>query len=221
VTDSEPTATAHQVWDRNWNSAEQRARWLKPEPLVQSLVPLLRARNLTRVLDVGCGLGRHAHYLACQGFTCSGIDASETGLAYARSEAAKAHVRIDYRAGLFYALAYAERSFDAVIAWNVIYHGDGAVAQRAIDQIARVLVPGGLCVGSMLSKRNAAYGSGRQVSQDTFVVEAASDDKVHPHYYVDARTLVQQYNAFEVLELRDVEQSPGAFHWQFVFERRA
>jgi tellurite methyltransferase len=220
VTNSEPTATAHQVWDRNWNSAEQRTRWLEPEPLVESIVPVLKTRNLTRVLDLGCGLGRHAHYLASHGLTCAGIDASETGLAYARAQAVSARMTIDYRRGFFYALPYAEHSFDAVIAWNVIYHGDAAVAQRAVNEIARVLAPGGLCVGSMLSKRNVAYGCGRLVSKDTFVVDGAGDDKVHPHYYVDARTLLEHFNAFEVLELTDVEQSPGAFHWQFVFERR-
>jgi SAM-dependent methyltransferase len=180
---------------------------------------MLHARGFTRVLDVGCGVGRHARYLASQGFACVGIDASEAGLAFARAEAERAGLNIDYRVGPFYALPFADHSFDAAIAWNVIYHGDREIARRAIDEIARVLVPGGVFVGTMLSKRNRAYGVGREVSKDTFVVDDATDDKVHPHVYVNSRDVLVLHRAFEVLALQDVEQTPGANHWQFVFER--
>jgi tellurite methyltransferase len=216
---SEPLATAHEVWDRNWSNPEQRARWLEPHPSVQALVPLLRARGLTRVLDVGCGVGRHAQYLASQGFTCAGIHASQSGLEYARVQATQAGLHIDYRVGPFYALPYADRSFDALIAWNVIYHGDLEVAQRAIDEFARVLVRGGLYIGTMLSQRNRAYGVGREVSRDTYVVDDASDDKVHPHLYLSAAQVVALYRGFEALMLEDVEQGSGHHHWHVIFER--
>jgi SAM-dependent methyltransferase len=217
----ERLASAHEAWDRSWTSPAQRARWLAPEPLVQAMAPLLRARGFSRVLDVGCGLGRHAHYLAVQGLTCSGIDASQTGLDYARGEAAAAGLAIDYRVGPFYELPYADQSFDGLIAWNVIYHGDGDVAQRAIDEFARVLVPAGIYVGTMLSRRNHGYGFGREVRPHTFVVDDASDDKVHPHFYADASTVLSLHRGFDVLDLRDHAHAPGANHWQFIFERRA
>ena len=195
--------------------------WLAPESLVQAMVPLLRARGFSRVLDVGCGLGRHAHHLAAHGFVCSGIDASQTGLDYARGVAAAAGLSIDYRVGPFYELPYANQSFDGLIAWNVIYHGDGDVVQRAIAEFARVLVPGGIYVGTMLSRRNREYGQGREIRQHTFVVDEATDDKVHPHFYADATTVLSLHRGFEVLDLRDHAQAPGANHWQFTFERQA
>src|ERR671924_1433798 len=69
---SEHLATAHQEWDKRWQIPEQRTRWLEPDPLVRSLVPLLRARGFARVLDLGCGIGRHAIYLASEGFLSVG-----------------------------------------------------------------------------------------------------------------------------------------------------
>jgi hypothetical protein len=66
------------------------------------------------------------------------------------------------------------------IAWNVIYHSDGEPVQRAINEIRRVLVPGGIYVGTMLSRRNAGFGIGRRVAPDTFVVDGADTDKAHP-----------------------------------------
>ena len=214
----EELATAHDAWDQRWASEGERSRWIEPVPLVVGLVPLLESR--ARVLDLGCGIGRHAHFLASNGFTCVGIDGSEVGLTFARSRAASDGVSVLYRSGVFYDLGdFEAASFEAVVAWNVIYHGDHDVVQRAEDEIARVLVPGGLLVGSLLSKRNANYGRGREVRPDTFVIDDADDDKVHPHFYCDARGLLDLHRQFEPLELRDREQTPGAFHWEYLLER--
>jgi 2-polyprenyl-3-methyl-5-hydroxy-6-metoxy-1,4-benzoquinol methylase len=217
---AEHLATAHQTWDANWTSPEERVRWLTPETSVQAVVPLLRERGFQRVLDVGCGVGRHAQYLASEGFTCTGIDASEAGLDFARRAAQATGVHVEYRSAPFYRLPFEERSFDALIAWNVIYHGDREVAQRAIAEFARVLVPGGLYLGTMLSQRNTGFGIGREVSQDTFVVDGATDDKVHPHLYLSGLDVLALHRDFEVLALQDVAQSPGHWHWSFTFERR-
>jgi 2-polyprenyl-3-methyl-5-hydroxy-6-metoxy-1,4-benzoquinol methylase len=213
-------ATAHQTWDRNWTQASERSRWSQAEPLVEALVPLLRERGFTRAIDVGCGIGRHALFLAHSGFQVSGVDASEVGLAQAIKRADEAGVSIDYRMASFYELPFENNSFDAAIAWNVLYHGDGEIARTAIAEIHRVLKPGALYVGTMLSSRNTGFGTGTQIRPGTFVVPDATDDKVHPHFYCDSRTLMQLHEGFEVLNLRDREQSPGAYHWEFTFERR-
>jgi 2-polyprenyl-3-methyl-5-hydroxy-6-metoxy-1,4-benzoquinol methylase len=213
-------ATAHQNWDERWNDAAVRAGWEQPDNLVQALVPRMRQRGLKRVLDLGCGIGRHAQYMAAQGFVSVGVDASHSALSHAHERAAAAGLSIDYRLGTFYEPGLADGSFDVVIAWNVLYHGDGEIAGRAIDGIRRVLVPGGLYVGSMLSKRNAGYGRGREVRPGTFVVDDDPGDKVHPHFYCDGQTLVGLHRAFEILDLRDHEQTPGAYHWEFTMERR-
>ena len=169
-------------------------------------------------MELGCGIGRHAQALASEGFECVGIDASPHGIAEARRNAEAAGLSIDYREGPLPPLPFESSSFELVIAWNVVYHGDGESIGRALDEVRRVLAPGGLYVSTMLSKRNAQFGIGTEVRPDTFVVEGASDDKAHPHFYCDATTLLQLHHGFEVLQLRDREQRPGAFHWEAVFE---
>jgi SAM-dependent methyltransferase len=220
-TESENLATAYEAWDKNWTSDDERNKWLEPDPLVRAMIPLLEQRGFSRLLDLGCGVGRHAHYLVSQGFTCVGIDGSESGLAWARERAAVARLAIDYRVGTFYDVPLADRSFEAIIAWNVIYHGDHDIAQQAVDEIARLLVPGGLYVGTMLSKRNIDYGQGREVRPGTFVIDDADNDHVHPHYYCDGAELMDLHRGFEVLNLRDHNQGSGHNHWEFTFERRS
>ena len=53
-------ATAVEAWDERWTTPEGRADWLAPHPAVAALVPVLKARGTQHVLDLGCGVGRHA-----------------------------------------------------------------------------------------------------------------------------------------------------------------
>lgn len=50
-----------------------------------------------KILDIGCGTGRHAVELAQRGYTVTGIDLSESMLTVAKEKAAKAAVSVDFR----------------------------------------------------------------------------------------------------------------------------
>lgn len=49
-----------------------------------------------KIVDVGCGTGRHSIELSKRGYTVTGIDLSETQLARAREKAEKEHLSIDF-----------------------------------------------------------------------------------------------------------------------------
>jgi tellurite methyltransferase len=186
---------------------------------VSAVVAELRRRSARDVLDLGCGVGRHALYLASQGFNTFGTDASPAGIEEARAAARRHGLRASFQVENFLDLSFPDQSFDFVLAWNVVYHGDEEIARTALDGVRRVLRPGGLLQSTMLSKRNTAYGVGEEVAPDTYVDPGDPGDKGHPHFYCDARTLVLLHHGFEVLELVDVEQRPGAWHWHLVMER--
>jgi hypothetical protein len=67
-------ATAIDAWDKRWATEEGRADWLDPEPDVVALLPELKARGVRGALDLGCGVGRHALFLAEQGLMVEAID---------------------------------------------------------------------------------------------------------------------------------------------------
>jgi SAM-dependent methyltransferase len=103
-----------------------------------------------RVLDVGCGPGRHAHALAERGITVHGIDISEPFVEVARARAPEAATfeRGDARAMTF------DSEFDAAIclcqgAFGLMTaDGDDLTVLSAI---ARALRPGGRLVLSAFS----------------------------------------------------------------------
>ena len=216
------TATAYHAWQARWASAAGRADWIEPEPEVMAVAAGLLGAERPAALDLGCGVGRHALYLAAQGFIVSAYDASDHGIDVTRAEAAQRGLSIALAVGPMTNLPYATGQFDYVLAWNVIYHGDTDVVRQCLAEVRRVLRPGGIYQGTMLSKRHKRYGQGREIAPNTFVLgeSGADSDKAHPHFYCNAAEIIDLFRGFDLVSLIDRAQSgPGTQHWHMVAER--
>lgn len=215
------SATAVEAWDKRWATDEGRADWLEPHPAVAAILPELAARGARRVLDLGCGVGRHALMFAAHGLAVDAIDGSPNGLAVLRNSAAARGLTLGLHEGLADALPFPDASFDYVLSWNVIHHGTLGDLGRRLGEIWRVLRPGGLLQATVLSTRDSNYGVGRAVAPDTFVIDRV-ERKGHPHCYCDAATLVGLLQGFEILTVSQQlqERRPGSHHWHIIAERR-
>lgn len=214
------TDTAHLTWNANWGSAEGRDGWETPEPAVVDFAAEARLAGADHALDLGCGVGRHAAALARLGLRVCAVDASPEGLT--RTRKAAAGLPVETFEARMTALPFADAAFDVVVSWNVIYHGDPQVVRTTVGEIARVLRPGGRLLVTMLTKRNRACGIGREIAPDTWVDDAARDDKMHPHFYCDAAGFVALFDDFHLLSLREDDfGKAGHAHWLATLERRA
>ncbi|MEW9807447.1 class I SAM-dependent methyltransferase [Mesorhizobium marinum] len=213
------TDTAHRKWNETWQSEDGRRDWSQADPQVLACSAAVLSSGRSDALDLGCGVGRHALALARMGFNVDALDGSEAGIAQLRRDAALERLPIQANQGSMSELPFAGDSFDYLLAFNVIYHGDPEVLAATLAEIARVLRPGGTLQLTMLSKRNVNFGVGDEIAKDTFVVPDAADDKVHPHFYCNAAELVGLLAGFELKSLADIEQKPGHWHWHAVAER--
>jgi tellurite methyltransferase len=212
-------ATAHQAWDSLWGTEAGRKDWIAAEQDVRDLEKELASRNMSRVLDVGCGIGRHSLYLASKGFQVFSIDASAKAIDFTQNAAQGAGLSINVRQSPMTTLPFEDHYFDYVLAWNVIYHGDPTTVRTVLSEIARVVRPHGIFQGTMLTKRNAYYGKGRKVAPDTYVNDE-EDEKKHAHFYCNALELAELLHDFEILSLCQKKQlKPGSYHWHVVAER--
>lgn len=89
-----------------------------------------------RILDVGTGTGRAAVALAKRGARVTGVDASGEMLGVARRRAAEDGLAIDFQEGDAHALAFADRSFDAVVCFRLLMHVPDW--RRALAELCRI-----------------------------------------------------------------------------------
>jgi SAM-dependent methyltransferase len=129
--------TAVEAWDKRWATSEGRADWLEPHPAVVAILPELHALGARRVLDLGCGVGRHALLLTEHGFDVEAIDGSLAGLTVVRETAATRGLPVSLHQGLADALPFPDAGFDFVLSWNVIHHA-GRPRPPAGRDLARV-----------------------------------------------------------------------------------
>ena len=214
------TNTAYLDWDVRWQSEEGRADWIEPEPFVIETIPLLNERKIARIVDLGCGVGRHAILLAARGFSVTAVDASVSAVNYVANLALERDLTLSIEQSEMTDLPFESESIDYLLAWNVIYHGNQSVVTRSVSEILRVLKPGGLFQGTMLSKRNEEIASGKRISRNTYI-NTDRFEKRHPHFYCDATELLALFNGFEPIRLADeVHKRPGSFHWHVLMEKK-
>lgn len=123
-------------WDHRWQ--EKSVAPLEPDPWLRRALPWLPGTG--KVLDIACGRGRNALYLAERGFLITGIDISQTGLSLLRQEAKKNSLHLELQqTDLELAEDLPAGPFDIIL--NFFY------LQRSLFPcIKRVLSPGGIAV---------------------------------------------------------------------------
>jgi ubiquinone/menaquinone biosynthesis C-methylase UbiE len=147
---------------------------------VRRFVASLRERNLKRVLDLGCGAGRHFVFLTKEGFEAHGLDRSKEALELARRRLGEEGLSARLVRADLTSLPFRDGCLDAMIAIATLYHGTLSTMRQALGEIHRVLRPGGLALLEFKSKKSFRYGKGEEIEPDTFIAERSPLLTVRP-----------------------------------------
>lgn len=153
---------ADEIYRTLWQDNVHLGTWEPGDSLQQAMartnVVMAERAGLpagAEVLDVGCGYGATALFLATErGCQVTGINISEKELDLARERAAEAGFgtdRVSFRYGDFHDIPFPDASFDAVWSQEAFLHGVGK--QTILQECHRVLRPSGRLVISDLVAR--------------------------------------------------------------------
>ena len=106
------------------------------------------------VLDLGCGGGFMAEALARRGASVIGVDPSDAAIAAAAAHAGAEALAIDYRVGTGEAIPLPDNGADCVVCVDVLEHV--ADLEAVLDEIARILKPGGLFLFDTINRTTIA-----------------------------------------------------------------
>lgn len=96
-----------------------------------------------RALDIGCGHGRNAVYLARQGFAVEAVDYSASALEWARERAARWEVPVSFTRANVFDLELGEAQYDVVYDSGCFHHIAPHRRTGYVDRVVRALRPGG------------------------------------------------------------------------------
>jgi ubiquinone/menaquinone biosynthesis C-methylase UbiE len=177
----------------------------EPDDLVIQFLQKLQKREKPRILDLGCGRGRHVSLIAQEGLEAHVADASDAGLELTKqklSHSLDAHVvKCDMKR-----LPYVSSCFDAVVSLRTIYHQDLRGVQETISEINRVLSKSGAILVDFLSKRTYSFAKGLKVEKDTYMEDEGPEQGLL-HHFADRKELEQLFGNFKYVSIEIKERT--------------
>lgn len=142
---ADPYIADHVVWAHLDDTSEDASRPLAQVRAEVEWIHALRPEP-GRILDLGCGVGRHAFLFAEKGWKVIGMDAALPSLEYARQEVADAGLSAEFLWGDFRSTPLPPGQDLILLAYGTIGTLSPGQARRVIQRCRKALAPGGLLV---------------------------------------------------------------------------
>ncbi|MGY5862406.1 MAG: class I SAM-dependent methyltransferase [Candidatus Thorarchaeota archaeon] len=191
-------------WDNIFT--EQGRVFNEPHQDMTRLVELFQDRDVTRILDLGCGTGRHLIFLSRMGFEVYGFDASPKALSLAQQWLDEEGLTADIQKHrMEEPFPYGSGFFDAVISIQVIHHNLMADILTTVGEVERVMKPGGVLFVSVPVMHMGPVEKEhdwdcREVGTGTYIPHKGPESGI-PHHYFTPAELTRVLSAFNPLEL--------------------
>jgi SAM-dependent methyltransferase len=168
-------------------------------PRFNEVVKSFKNLGCFKILDLGCGSGRHLIHLTREGFRVVGMDFSPTALRLTKEwvEGEKGDASV-VLADMRIPLPFKEGSFEGVFSTQVIHHARLADVQRMIGEILRILTSGGTAFVTVSARRDNLEHI--EIEPNTYVPQTGPEKGV-PHHIFTEEELRASFQAFQIREI--------------------
>lgn len=197
-------------WETYYSTLKRIPRRLqKTAQFITDAATDFQKHNFKRIVDLGCGAGRHSILLANAGFDIIGIDISKSALRLARQWAQKEKTeKIAFVRATMTNIPLIDNCTDAVISVSVIHHAIKKEIVTTVNEVHRILRKNGKFLANIASVEDPRHGTGRMLEKNTFSMlesyEQKNFEELH-HFFTrtEATSLLRHFNKRQVTPTKE------------------
>ena len=202
-------------WNFKKITKEELSLWLNPCKDSFYLIHRWKNNEFKKVLDLGCGLGRHAILFAQSDFKVLAIDTSAEVINYLEAKSKEMNLEIDCTVGSADMLQLEDASVDAIMLKSVIMYNKKSEVESIFKELYRVLKPGGEAYVTLPSKCSAEFKNTKSVIYDreNILIEDKETKQVVYKYFADEQSVNRLVQKFELISLDLVQDFYVQYEW--------
>ncbi|MFC1746186.1 class I SAM-dependent methyltransferase [Candidatus Riflebacteria bacterium] len=195
------------IKSKSWNWEENITEfWKNPADEIYPLLYKWKANGFNSLLDLCCGIGRHAILFAENGFDVCAYDLSKTGTEILDKYAKQKKLNIKIDTGDMLNLPYRDSSFDCLIAFHSIYHTDYKGLKKVIKEIHRVTKTNAEIFVTFNSKENPAYKNPANTIIDNYTIIRNEEPEIGiPHTFLDYDDVLNLLKNKKIIQIQQIE----------------
>ncbi|MFW9802672.1 MAG: class I SAM-dependent methyltransferase [Candidatus Thorarchaeota archaeon] len=183
---------------------EEKGRvFTEPHQDMERVVQVFQEHHVKRVLDVGCGSGRHLVFLSKNGFDTYGFDVSRSALSLAQKWLQEEGLQATIiRHQMEERFPYEDSFFDAVVSTQVIHHNRMREILFTVGEIERVLRSGGVLFASFpIFSEVPSEGDKdwklEEIEPGTYIPQRGPEAGI-PHHYFTEEEIYEVLSNFDI-----------------------
>ena len=139
--------------------------------------PRQKSADIT-LLDMGCGIGRHAMMMRREGFCVTATDYSRSAIEQATIWAKSDRLDLDFQVAPATVQPFPDEAFDGILCYGVLYYLAPAEFAEAVKEIYRLLKPGGKTFVMVKNDRDIRKTKGEETAP--YCYKIINPDKGQP-----------------------------------------
>ncbi|SFC17850.1 class I SAM-dependent methyltransferase [Clostridium uliginosum] len=162
-------------------------KFLIKQPQLYRFLNYCNEYNLEKsILD--CGAGGDYPPLAIFsefGYKTYGIEINDSQIEKAKIFSEQFSFELNISKGDMRKLPFENESISYIYSYNSIFHMTKKDITKSINEIKRVLKPGGVCCINFLSLHDSGYGNGDEVGENEFFQIERGEKVIHTYYNIN------------------------------------